>query len=1103
MRNGTRPPLCRRTTLFLLRCTVLVLLLSAKLLPATAQSTEKTYTGRITNAQTDSVMAGVSVTIKGSARGTTTDNTGNFKISARPGQVLQFQYIGFTSQEYVLGKDVTINFNMKAETQSLNDVVVVGYGQQKKANLTGAVATVDVTKTFDSKPLNDPTKALQGIVPGLTIQYGNGGLTTGASINIRGVGSINGTSRPLILVDNVQTDDLSVINPNDIESISVLKDASSASIYGARAAFGVVLIKTKTGRKNQKSTITYTNNFSWNTPTILPDFADPVDELKALNDAAIRAKTTPQTFGMDFTKLRDGIINWKQKYASKNTGTEMVKGEDWDIDPTDGKTYFYRVWDPKKEMLNKYTHSQLHTINFQGGSEKMGYYISGGYSNDGGMIKMNPDNVKKYNITAGINASVTDWLDVRVKTMYRNYNYEYPFQYQTYWYYFWRWGAYFPYGTYQGHYFRTNSAYLDAAQKANLSDNYNRIDLGATVKILKGLNFNADYTIGRDNSIRHDVGGPVMAWDFWTAGKLSLNNIATTSQDAVTYTSGRLLVNTFNAYFTYQKTVAANHNFKLTAGVNAEKDENINFFAARKGLLDPTQGELGLTYGDQTSGPTSSSVPTGWSPNGHGKLAYAGYFGRLNYDYKGKLLLELNGRYDGSSSLSPTDRWAFFPSGSAGYRISEEEFMKPLKPVLSDLKIRGSYGSIGNQDLGGQYFLPTMSSSTVNWINGSNLAPTISQPAAVAQSLKWEKVTTLDFGLDARLFDNHIGITFDWYQRDTKGMLQSTSVPSTFGTGGPKINAGNFRNKGYEISVDANYTIGKDLQVYGTFSLTDYKTVFTKWSNPNLSISNATGVNYVGKTYGEIWGFETERYFTKDDFTYSPDGTTITGYKDGVASQKNLQSGNFIFGPGDVKYKDLNNDGKIDGGKGTLTDHGDLKVIGNTEPRYIYNARIGGAWKGFDLDIFIQGVGKRNWWGVGQTILPLYQSLDILYANQLDYWTPSNTNARYPNPYPGNGSGTVGGISAGSNNFYPQSKYLLNLAYCRLKNITVGYTLPKKLLSKYNIQKLRFYLSGENLAEISNVGAPIDPEITTGETSGIGRTWPFLRSYSFGLQLTL
>ena len=1084
-----RPLFMRKPVRFFL---YLFILLTGTLLSSPASAQQKNYTGKLVNGQTDSVMSGVSVAVKGTSRGTVTAPDGTFSIDASIGQTIVFSYVGFITQEITATKDVRFDVRLQAEQRSLNDVVVVGYGSQKKASLTGAVATVDVAKTFDSKPLNDPTKALQGIVPGLTIQYGNGGLTTGASINIRGLGSLNGTSRPLILVDNVQTDDLSVINPNDIESISVLKDASSASIYGARAAFGVVLIKTKTGKKNQKSTITYTNNFSWNTPTILPDFANPPDELEALNNAGVRANTSsPEIFGMNLLKLRDGIINWQKNYSKTNTGKEMILGQDWDI--VDGHAYFYKVWDPKKEMLNKYTASQLHTISFQGGNDKIGYYLSGGYSNDGGIMKMNPDNVKKYNITAGVNASVTDWLDLRVKTLFRNYNYEYPYQYQTYWYYMWRWGSYFPYGTYQGHYFHVNSAYMDAASKANLNDNYNRVDLGATVKILKGLTFNADYTIGRDNPLRHEASGPVYAWDFWSAATgpmLPLTNIAGT-QDAVTYTNGRLLVNTFNGYATYQKSFNA-HNFKLVAGINAEKDENIDFYAARKGLLDPSQAELGLTYSDQTSGPTSSSVPIGWSGNGHGKLAYAGYFGRLNYDYKGKYLLELNGRYDGSSSLSPLHRWAFFPSGSAGWRVSEEKFMQSIKPVLSDLKLRGSYGSIGNQDLGGQYFLPTMTASQVSWMNGSNYAQTIGQPSAVAQSLLWEKVQTLDFGVDARMFKNHIGVTFDWYQRDTKGMLQATSVPSTFGTTGPRINAGNLRTSGYEISVDANYNVGKDIQLYGTLSFTDYKTKITKYDNPNFNI----GQNYVGKTYGEIWGFETDRYFTANDFT-GPGA-----YKDGVASQKTLQSGNFVFGAGDVKYKDLNGDGVINGGKSTLLDHGDLKVIGNTEPRYIYSARIGGSWKSFDVDVFIQGVGKRNWWGTGQTILPLYQSTDILYANQMDFWTPTHTDARYPNPYPGNGSGTVGGISAGGNNFYPQSKYLLNLAYCRLKNVTLGYTLPRKLLSKYNIQKLRFYLSGENLAEISNVGAPIDPEITTGETSGIGRTWPFMRSYSFGLQLT-
>ena len=1049
--------------------------------------------GKVVN-KTGEPLQGVSVTIQGDKRGVTTGADGLFTISMRKEQTLVFSAVGYKMVVLPWGTmQEPLNIVLEAEATGLNDVVVVGYGTQKKGDLTGAVTTVDVNKTFGSKPIDDPTKALQGVVPGLTIQYGNGGLTASPDIKIRGIGSVNGSSRPLILVDNVETDDLSVINPNDIESLSVLKDAASASIYGTRAAFGVILIKTKTGKRNQKTVVNYNNNFGWGTPINLPDFAEPTKELQGLHDAGVRAAGgtgTPQLFGMDMLKIQAGVANWEKNYAKTNTGLEMIKGQDWDIDPATNISYFYRVWDVKKMMMNKYSPSQQHNINIQGGSEKVGYYISGGYSDNGGILKINPDNVKKYNITAGLNLTVNSWLDVNIKTLYRNYEYDYPYQYQTYWYYMWRWGAYMPYGTYQGSYFRSNSAYLAAASKSSLIDNYARIDLGATIKIAKNLNIRTDYTIGRDNAIRHEVGGAVNAWDFWTAGKLPLTNIATTAQDAVTYNAGRYLVNTLNSYATWQVNPATGHHLKLIGGINVDNNENINFFATRRGLLDPSQGELGLATSDQLVGAgTPNTGP--YSANGHGKNAYAGYFARVNYDYKDKFLLELNGRYDGSSTFPPENRWAFFPSASAGYRISQETFMEPLKPVLSDLKFRGSYGEIGNQDLGSKsLFQSTLNGTAASWLNNGTTAQSVSQPTAVASSLEWERVKTLDLGADARFFGNHIGLTFDWYERNTLGMVQPVSVPATFGTGGPSVNSGNFRSRGYEISIDANYTIGKDLQVYGMISLADGKTTFTKWNNPNLSISNATGINYAGKTYGEIWGFVTDRYFTtKDNMSSLP-------------TQLALENGNFHYGAGDIKYKDLNNDNKIDAGGMTLKDHGDLRVIGNTQPRYQYNARLGASWKGFDIDIFLQGVGKRDYWGMGNIVIPLYQGTDVLYANQLNYWTPDNPNAYFARPYAGNNGSKVAGISQGSGSYYPQTKYLLNLAYLRLKNLTVGYTMPSTFLGKHGIQKLRLYVSGQNLATISHVGAPIDPEMTDGESSSTGRTYPFMKTYSFGAQLS-
>jgi TonB-linked SusC/RagA family outer membrane protein len=1045
--------------------------------------------GEIYNKATQQPVAGASILTGKDQRGTTSDVTGKFSLDLQGAKTILVTSVGYTSLTVNITQATTYRIELEPSEASLEQVVVVGYGTQKKANLTGAVTVVDVNKTFGSKPLTDPAKALQGAVPGLTIQYGNGGLTAGASINIRGIGSINGSSRPLLLVDNVETADLSIINPNDIESISVLKDAASTSIYGARAAFGVVLIKTKSGKKNQKMTVSYNNNFSWSKTTSVPEFSDPVPELDGLIQAANRSLLTAETFGMNFVKLRNGIIKWKEKYAGKN-GLEMVKGEDWDIDPVDGRAYFFKVWDPKKEMLNNFTFAQQHNISIQGGGEKIGYYLSGGYSNESGIFKMNPDAVEKYNVTVGLNVSPTKWLDLNVRALNRNFSYDYPYLYQDYWYYFWRWGGFYPFGTYQGNYFRSNSAYMNGASKSNVTSNYQRIDLGSTIKINKNVSIKADYTLSRDNILRHETGGPILAWDYWTAGTLALADVASTASNATTYTSGRMLINTFNAYATYQGKVN-DHNVKLTAGINAEKDETINFFASKRGLLDPSQGEIALTYGDAATGATGSGV-IGWPTNGHGQRAFAGYFGRVNYDFRGKYLLELNGRYDGSSSFPVSDRWAFFPSGSAGYRISEESFMQPIKHIVNEAKFRASYGELGNQDIGGNYFLRNMSGGNVNWLTptGTAFTPTVSQPIAVAESLKWERISTLDFGADLRLFNNNIGVTFDWYERNTDGMVQAASVPSTFGTGGPRINAGNFRTRGYEISLDANYNIGKDINIYGSVSFWDYKTVFTKWNNPNNSIS--TAFNYVGKSYGEIWGFETAGFFASDDdVAKSPSQTT-------------LKAGNFVFGPGDIKYKDQNGDKVINGGKMTLSDHGDLIKIGNTQPRYQYNARIGGSWKNFDLDVFIQGVGKRKWWGIGNTVLPMYQGLDILYENQLDFWTPTNTDARYPRLFPGNGSGTIGGLLSGGNNFYPQTAYVLNLAYCRLKNVTIGYSLPDRISTRYHVNKLRVYFSGQNLGEIRNVGAPIDPEITDASSTGgfTGRNWPFMRSFSFGLQLS-
>ncbi|MGH2644987.1 MAG: hypothetical protein ACRDE2_13620, partial [Chitinophagaceae bacterium] len=333
---------------------------------------------------------------------------------------------------------------------------------------------------------------------------------------------------------------------------------------------------------------------------------------------------------------------------------------------------------------------------------------------------------------------------------------------------------------------------------------------------------------------------------------------------------------------------------------------------------------------------------------------------------------------------------------------------------------------------------------------------------------------------------DYISGSFDWYQRTTTGMLTTNAVAATFGASSPMTNQGDMRDRGFEVGINLNYPVNKNLKLFAILSLANDKAVITKWNNPAKVINEY----YSGAVYGAIWGFVTQGFFqSPEDVAKSP-------------SQAALQFGNFVYGPGDIKFADINHEGKIDAGNATATNHGDLTVIGNTQPQYLYGAQLGGSWKGFDLYIFLQGVGKRNLWGLGDMAIPLYSGAQILYQNQLNYWTPTNTNAYYPVPYAGNSGAPIPGLARGDNNFYPQTKYLLNLAYCRLKNVTIGYTLPKEWSDKIHLQKIRVYLSGENLTEIAHVGVPLDPEITDGQFGYTGRTFPFERNYSFGAQVT-
>lgn len=1082
------------------------------------QQTRILVSGRILDSSGQPVP-GASVIEKGTTNGVNTDIDGKFTISVKSGASLEVSCIGYETVSVAASENLSVT--LREDTQFLDEVVVVGFGTQKKVNMTGSVAAVDVDKAFGSKPITDVSKGLQGVVPGLSITYNSNDLNASPTMKIRGTGSINGDNTPLILLDGVEVPDLSFVNPDNIKSISVLKDAASSSIYGSRAAWGVVLITSKDGSAvKDKVSITYSNNFSWNQPIGLPKYiTDKKGVLAQLEEGMIAQKNVDgsriEAFGMYYDTIGKGITTWFDKYSGNLSNPVYKYGEDYEF--IEGTPYYYRVSDPNKEIF-KTSFSQTHNLSVNGNTGKTNYNIGLGYTmNDGTLKAAKKNDVKRYNLNLSTNTQVKNWLNIGTKVMYVEKEYEYPYGYSQskgatgLLYYVMRFPTFFPFGisdgskladgtyasdsaaTGEGLYFRHGNAYVANESICSSKDQYLTLGGNVRINLAPGLSFYGDYTRGRYNYENRSMRQPyyVANWSF-------PKKAAVTTNDFLERTYVSKITNTYNAYFDYLFDIQKQHNFAIKVGANAEDLRYDSQSVKVNGVQDVEHPTLNLTDG-KNEGIVDESLR---------HRATAGFFGRINYNYKEKYLLELNGRYDGSSSFRTGKQWAFFSSASAGYRISEEKFWTNIKPYVPTLKVRASYGSVGNQALDSWYpYISTMATETVSWVGTDmNQVSTTTTPSAVNPDMTWEKIRTLDIGFDAGFFNNELNVTFDWYQRRNVGMLVAGNEIVRYAgiAVAPLENGGDMKTNGWELQIDYNHAFNKDFAIYGTFTLSDAKSEITKWNNTTGALNSW----YKGKKLGEIWGFETDRYFNSSDV--NPDGTLKTGTPD----QSYLQNGSFRFGAGDIKYKDLNNDGKIDTGKGTIDDHGDLKRIGNQLPRYEYSLRVGAMLKGFDVEVLLQGVGKRDMWSTSSLFVPHAAGAQMnIFENQLDYWTESNQNARFPRPYINGAFGSLSGLpgNSGCNNFAPQTKYLNNLAYLRVKNFTVGYTLPQNLTRKIFVEKLRFYFSAQNLFTFDHIDGVMDPECTGGSsktyTNGMdmtmaGRAMPFNRQWSCGLQIT-
>ena len=1101
-------------------------------------------TGKVVDKNNEPII-GAYVVVAGTSTGTSTGVDGGYSITAPANGTLQFTCIGYKTLEVAIEGRRVVDAILADDALMLENAVVVGFGTQKKANLTGAVASIDASKQLESRPIPDIGRGLQGATPGLNVRIASTEVGSDAIIRIRGqVGSYNGSASPLILLDNVEIPSLNLINPDDIESISVLKDAASASIYGAKAAFGVILINSKKGAREKETVkVTYSGNVSFQNLVNTGGIAD-VDGLHYTVEAAERLGTfTPVgAFWLIDRAGYNAAVAWKEKYG-KTVGPNdpMVYGRDWYVDASNRKIGV-RTYNPYDYYVKKNAPTQTHNISVSGSKGKTNFNISLGYLDQSGMLKVTDyDWFKRYNANVRVDTQINDFVNVHAGMMYTNSTKSWAYATSSttadVWYYLYRWGPTYPLVDKDeyGNNIRTGVYELKTANQATIKRSYASVNAGATITPVKNWNINVDYTYSNNNSQEHDPGirywagnswssavnvdGTTMANNEWyqfnglpssfVAKQLQLQDY-TTSYDLIyqdSYTSTR---QTWNVTTDYTLNIANAHELRFMLGLNSVDYKYTGVWGQRKDLLDINNPQFALATGTQTSGGDAS-----WSST-------LGFFGRLNYNYKERYLLEANLRYDGTSKFPTHLKWQWFPSFSAGWRVTEEPWMQGAKNVLSNLKLRASWGSIGDQSVASSLYIPTMSLLTDYWQHSGVRDYAFSTPGLVASDISWQRIETLDFGVDLSLF-NAFNITFDWYRRTTKDMIVGMEGLSyNIGASAPQGNFGQLHTDGWEFSVNYGHLFDNGLSLSVTAAIADAVTTIDEYGT-----AKSVGGWYNGKTYGEIWGYRVDRLFQNDDFKWE-NGALVAAtdaygryyvYADGkdYATQGKITSGNLISGPGDVKFKDLNGDGVIDNGKLLIDDHGDLDIIGNTTPRYEYSFRVDAAWKGIDFSMFWQGIGKRDMLGSSWLTVPGFNITGDGGSAQCfvdDFWYETK-----------DASGNV--VEANYNAFYPRAaslgrerifnmtdndRYMLNMAYLRLKNVTLGYTLPQKLTRKAFIDKLRFYVSLENFLTFDHLnGIPIDVEEVSGYSylnssnynqsfAGIGA--PAFKSASVGVQLT-
>jgi len=988
-----------------------------------ASANQETITGKIVN-ESGQPLSGASVKVQGNEKiWALTNMDGIFSLKAPADAVLEITYVGYKSITVPVNGQSSLTISLTPINKDLNDIVVVGYGTQKKLDLTGSVSSLSGSD-INWKPVGQLSEALQGMMPGVTVTQSSGqpGLDQG-TVRIRGIGTLNDNS-PLVLVDGVQSD-MNDVDPNDVASISVLKDAAASSIYGVRAANGVILITTKRG-KSGKAKVSYSNDFGWQYPARLSKFVGAQEYMKLTDLMHINS-------GGDSIYSASAIA----QYDNPDRNTDLYPDNYW-----------------LKKILTGSGFQQQHSVSVAGGSDNVKYRLSTNYLDQDGLI--HNMNFQRVTIRLNTNIQVTKKLSISADMSARIGDRTEPQDIGgsgSAWSQFGQAAVMNPLivdqysdGTWSVG--RGDGNPIRLQQEGGIYDYKDNLITGnfrGDYEIVKGLTLSGIVSANYETAFNSTHNIAMTYYDFFNDHSV----IATKGQNDIKKESDNYWFKNYQGLLTY-KHQFGKHSLTVLAGMSKLTETGDTLTGYRLGIPNSTLDQI-------NAGSANGQATTGYA----GEYGLLSYFGRVNYSYKEKYLFEANLRNDGSSRFAPGQKWGLFPSFSAGWRISSEDFMKNVN-FIQNLKLRGSWGELGNDAIG-NYPYQSVYNLNNNYPFGGTLYPGSELSTYPNNGLTWETTKMTDLGLDLTILSGKLNITYDWYDKNTDNILLNLPIPQFVGLAPTVQNAGAVQNKGWELNIAYNGSIGKDFKYNIAANLSDVKNKVTDLKGADQTQTaqenpgEITTGTITGYPIGGYWGYVSQGIFqTQQQVANHATQTAQTG-------------------PGDLIYKDVNGDGKIDAN--------DYVYLGSNIPRYTYGLNIGMNYKHFDLSAFFQGVGKVSVNTVVMERAPINSDGNFKTIHE-DSWTPENTDATFPRLV-----NTLQNYSSSS--FWVQSG-----AYVRLKSVQIGYTLPDNILNKTGISSLRVFVSGQNLFTWSKLESDIDPE-----APNENRYYPQVKVYTFGLNV--